>query len=91
MANALTGGKWNKIMNDRKEYEMKDADFDKIIQACRPVPYMIIGGVAPRSQQENANDAWGELGSRMGFDSMSVKPSSKGNKFFSAVPNNQGA
>ena len=70
-----------------KEYEMTQADLDKILDACKPVRYMVVGGVMPSTPQENANAAWAELGSRMGFDHMSVKPvSGKGDRFFTAVP-----
>jgi hypothetical protein len=65
---------------------MTEADLEKIKEACKPVPYIIVGGVAPRSQQENANAAWAELGARMGFDHMTVQSNGKGNRFFSAVP-----
>ena len=74
-------------MYPRTNYEMTQADLDKILDACKPVPYMVIGGHAPSSPQENANRAWAELGSRMGFDPMTVEPiQGKGNLFFSAVP-----
>ena len=73
---------------ERKEYEMTQADLDKILDACKPVPYMVFGGRPPRSPQENANDAWAELGRRMGFNHMTVRGvDGKGNRFFSAVPN----
>lgn len=75
-------------MYPRTNYEMTDTDLERILNACKPVPYIVIGGIEPCSQQENANRAWAELGVRMGFDPMTVKPIlSKGNKFFSAVPN----
>jgi len=67
-------------------YEMTEDDLEKIMEACKPVPYMVMGGREPSSPQENANSAWAELGSRMGFDSMTVKPNSQGNRFFSATP-----
>lgn len=70
--------------NVRKEYEMTQAQFDKIIEACKPVPYMVFGGREPRSQQENANDAWKALGDDMGFDHMTVRPNGKGDRFFTA-------
>ncbi len=70
----------------RTEYEMTQDDLNKIIDACKPVPYIIIGGHPPPSQQENANRAWKELGERMGFDAMTVQPSRGGDRFFSAVP-----
>lgn len=77
-------------MYSRKNYEMTQADLDAILEACKVVPYMIIGGQAPRSQQENANEAWLRLGEKMGFDHMTVLPGS-GNRFFSAVPTETGA
>ena len=71
----------------RTEYQMTQEDYDKIIEACRPVP-MIMLHIGPfRSQQDNANDAWAELGSRMGFESMTVLPSEKGKLYFTAIPN----
>lgn len=73
-------------MNPRVNYEMTEADLEKILDACKPVPYMIIGGHASSSPQENANRAWAELGQRMGFDSMTVQPASGGARFFIAVP-----
>lgn len=74
-------------MYPRTNYEMTQADLDRILDACKPVPYMVIGGHEPRSQQENANAAWAELGQRMGFDHMTVQPvHGKTQRFFSAVP-----
>lgn len=70
----------------RQEYEMTEQDFATILEACKPVPYIVIGGVMPRSPQENANDAWAELGKRMNFDAMTVQPvAGKENRFFTAV------
>jgi hypothetical protein len=75
-------------MYPRSNYEMTQADLDKIFEAIKPQAYIIVGGSGPRSQQERANDAWAELGSRMGFDHMTVQPiHGKGDRFFSAVPN----
>lgn len=71
---------------ERKEYEMTEADLAKIMEACKPVPYIVIGGHPPRSPQENANDAWADLGRRMGFDHMTVRPTGRGSRHFSAVP-----
>ena len=66
------------------EFEMTQEDLDAILEACKPVPYMIVGGHPPRSQQENANAAWARLGGKMGFHPMTVRPSSKGQRFFTA-------
>lgn len=74
--------------NPRTNYEMTQTDCDAILEACKPVPYMVVGGAAPASPQERANDAWAELGKRMGFDHMTVRPiDGKSMLFFSAVPN----
>jgi hypothetical protein len=74
-------------MYPRTNYEMTEVDLTKLKDACKPVPYMIIGGVAPRSPQENANEAWAELGRRLGFDHMTVRPDDRrGERFFTAIP-----
>ena len=63
---------------------MTQADLDKIKEACKPVPLIMLQCGMPASPQENANNAWKELGERMGFDGMTVQPSSKGQLFFMA-------
>ena len=70
----------------RKEFEMTQDDLDKILDACKPVPYMVFGGIPPRSPQENANNAWLQLGAKMGFHHMTVQPNGKGDRFFTAEP-----
>lgn len=70
----------------RTEYEMTETDFDKILDACTPTPVMMIGDFTGSSPQENANRAWEDLGRRMGFDSMTVRPmEGKGSRFFTAI------
>lgn len=74
-------------MYPRSNYEMTEADLAALLDACKPVPLMMIGGIVPRSQQECANAAWSSLGRKMGFDHMTVQPvSGKGERFFTAVP-----
>jgi predicted TIM-barrel fold metal-dependent hydrolase len=69
----------------RKEFEMTEAQLAAIMDACKPTPCMIIGGVMPRSPQENANAAWQRLGVELGFKHMTVEPSNgKGERFFTA-------
>lgn len=70
-----------------QEYEMTQKDLDTLMEACKPVVCMKIGNFIPLSPQENANRAWATLGDRMGFDSFTVCPSDKGERFFTAVPN----
>jgi len=74
-------------MYPRVNYEMSDEDLDIILTACKPTTAMMIGGILPRTPQENANAAWANLGKKMGFDSYTVKPiQGKSNKHFSAMP-----
>ena len=74
------------MSDGRRNYEMTKEDLAKLLDACKTVPYIIVGGVPPRSPQERANAAWAELGTRMGFDSSTVRPTGQGDRFFSAVP-----
>lgn len=68
----------------RKEYELTTEQFDKLIEACRSVPLIMLQCGMPSSPQENANRAWCALGDELGFDGMSVQPSHKGQRFFTA-------
>lgn len=71
---------------ERKEYELTTQQFDKLIEACRPVPAIMLQCGMPSSPQENANRAWCALGKELGFDGMTVEPSRKGQRFFTAMP-----
>lgn len=73
-------------MYPRTNYEMTQADLDEILEACKPVPMIMLQGGVPRSPQENANRAWEKLGVKMGFDHMTVQPTDRGDRFFTAVP-----
>lgn len=70
----------------RRNYEMSESQLKKLIDACKPVPLIMLQCGMPRSPQENANAAWAELGSELGFDHMTVKPSGAGQRFFTAIP-----
>ncbi len=74
---------------ERREYEMTQEDLDKILKAITDAqnrPLIMLQTGMPPSIQAVANDAWKELGDRMGFDHMSVMPNNKGQLFFTAVP-----
>lgn len=69
----------------RQEYEMTEGDLKTLLDACKPVPYMIIGGVPPLSPQQNANSVWKALAARMGFQWDTVEPiQGKSERFFTA-------
>ena len=69
-----------------KDFEMSQEQLEEILDACKPVPLIAINCGMPSSPQENANAAWARLGKTLGFKHMTVKPSGKGNRFFSAEP-----
>ena len=74
-------------MLPRTNYEMTDEDLNRLLDACKPTPVMMVGGVPAKSRQENANNAWELLGEKMGFEYMTVRLiSGKGPQFFTAVP-----
>lgn len=74
-------------MTERREYQMSAAQLKTLLDACRPVPYLVFGGVEPRSPQENANAAWADLGRQMGFDGKTAKPiPGRGPDWFTAEP-----
>ena len=61
-------------MADRKTYVMTDAQLEVLLDASKPVRYMVVAGISPRSPQQNANDAWQRLADEMGFILYTVKP-----------------
>ena len=73
-------------MKTRKEFEISEQDHKKILEACKPVPLIMLQLGMPRSLQQNANLAWKCLGEKMGFDGMTVEPvSGKGPRWFTAI------
>ncbi len=69
------------------KYTITDEDLEKILEASRPVPMIMLQCGTPPSPQERANDAWKELGARMGFKWDTVRPIAGGNlKEFKADP-----
>lgn len=76
-------------MTDRREYEMTEADLEKLLEASKPVPVMYLSGGIPmhESPRAKANRAWQALGWSMGFNYLSVRPvPGKGQRFFTAEP-----
>ena len=71
----------------RCEFEMTKEQLDRLLDACKPVPLIMIHIVPASSPQQRANDAWNSLGREIGFDGMTVQPvSGKGMRFFTAEP-----
>ena len=71
----------------KKLFEMTQADYDKIIEASKPIPLLYIsGGVPGPSPQDSANAAWEALGFKMGLKPYTVEPSRQGKFHFLAEP-----
>lgn len=73
-------------MYPRTNYEMTEESLQGLLSVMQPVPMIMLQCGTPRSQQDRANDAWARLGERMGFDSTTVQPDGKGDRFFTAIP-----
>jgi len=76
------------VLYPRREYEMSEKDYEKLLDASKPTPAMYLSGGIPigGNPQENANRAWKRLGEKMGFDNMTVRPiQGKGERFFTAI------
>lgn len=71
----------------RKDFVMTDEQLAELLKACQPVPYMVFGGMEPRTPQQNANDAWRSLGEELGFKWETVRPvPGKDERHFTAEP-----
>lgn len=69
----------------RKEFEMTREQLQILLDAGKPRPYIVVGGVEPISPQESANHAWEDLGKILGFDSDTVERiDGRGDRFFTA-------
>lgn len=69
----------------RKEFEMTPDELKELLEACRPVPAIMLQCGNPTSQQEHANIAWRSLAAKRGFDWETVQPvPGKGMAFFTA-------
>lgn len=70
-----------------KEFEMSETDLSELMERCKAVPLIALNCGMPKSPQENANNAWNDLGEKLGFKPMTVEPiPSKGERFFLAEP-----
>ena len=69
----------------RKEFELTEEQFNRILEASKPVPYIMAQCGEPSSPQENANRAWKTIAKELGFAWDSVEPlRSKGERFITA-------
>ena len=74
-------------MAERQEFMMTNEQMDRLLNAIKPVPYMVFGGQPPMPAQERANIAWRALADEMGFVWDTVHPiPGKSAHYFAAEP-----
>ena len=71
-------------------YRLTDEEFNRLMEASKPVPYMVIGGVEPESPYDKAKRVWLDVASRVHCDIDSIGPANTGNnRDFMAAPLNK--
>jgi hypothetical protein len=61
-------------MPERREFRLSNEDIEKLQEASRPVPMIMLQCGMPSSPQERANRAWAALGAKYGFLWETVQP-----------------
>lgn len=69
----------------KTKYRLSEEDHKRLLEASRPVSYMVIGGHPPPSPYDNAMAVWRDLGQKMGFEWRTVEPTDDPMEFL-AVP-----
>lgn len=69
----------------RKNFELTHTQFNRLMNAGRPMPNISVAGLAPGTQKERSDAAWSQLGREMGFAPGSVSLSPKGDRYFTAM------
>ena len=72
-----------------KEFQLSETDYNLLMDASKPVPYMIVGGFEPTSPRQKAEEQWKRIGKEMGFKWETARPvRGKSDIFFTAEPIN---
>lgn len=61
-------------------FRLTDEELESILNASKPTTYIIIGGHAPASPQENANAAWKVVAAKHGFVWDTAEPANTGDQ-----------
>lgn len=68
-------------------YRLTDEELKELLEASKPVPYMVIGGREPRSPRENVMDVWKKIAKDKGCDVDSIDSAGTGDQHdFKANP-----
>ena len=61
----------------RQRYTLTRSQYDALLEVMRPSPAIMLHIPSSDSQQDRANRAWIALGLELGFDGMTVEPTSE--------------
>lgn len=61
-----------------KTYRLTDEELASLLDASKPVPYMIIGGLPPTSAREHAMRLWRHVADRVGCEVDSIADAGTG-------------
>ena len=62
------------MTDTKKRFDMTAEQLETLLNACKPIPLIMLQCGMPPSPQERANNAWQRLGNEMGFKHMTVEP-----------------
>jgi hypothetical protein len=69
----------------RGDYRLSDADFNRLLESGRPVPYLVANGSEPTSPRDAVLRIWQEIADREGVDVDSIRRGSDGNGHYTAI------
>lgn len=70
----------------RRDYRLTHADHTRLIEASKPVMYLVANGSEPTSPRDAAMRIWREIADREGVDVDSIRQGSDGNGHYTAIP-----
>jgi hypothetical protein len=70
-----------------KQYRMTDEEYKDVMEASQPVPYIVVGGIEPRSSYDRVMPVWRRIAARVGCVVDSIEVAGTGdNHDFMAEP-----
>lgn len=73
------------VLADRRRFVMSQEQLDLLLEASKPVPYLITNGIGPASPRDCVNKAWRDLGEVLGFEWDSAHPDGPDARIFTAI------
>lgn len=67
------------------QFTITEEEMQRVLEASKPVPYMVFGGMEPMPPQERANRAWQSIGEAHGVEWMSIRPVNEATRLMSGT------